>query len=199
MRAMWLNLGAGLLLLASGAPALAGTLLKNGSFEKPVVPDGNYTRFSVGQKIGAWTVTGVGNVDVMSTNFVYFGFHFPARLGAQWLDLTGCCGGNRTGVKQTIDTVSGATYDISLFVGSQYTPTGNLGIDSTVDVYVNGVQIAAFVAKGKKDSDTQVWRKFSTQFVAQGAQSTIEFMNGDPSNDTDNGIDGVTVTLVDAP
>jgi hypothetical protein len=193
-----LKLGA-VLLLAGSAPAVAGNLIKNGSFEKPAVPDGGYTRFSVGQKIGPWTVTGVGNVDVMSTHFVYVGYKFPAKKGVQWLDLTGCCGGNRTGVKQTIDTVSGATYDISLYVGSQYTPTGNLGIDSTVDVYVNGVQIATFVAKGKEGSDTQVWRKFSTQFVTQSAQSTIEFMNGDPSNDTDNGIDAVSVTLVAVP
>ena len=56
-----------------------------------------------------------------------------------------------------------------------------------------------FVVKGKKDSDTQVWRKFSTQFVAGAAQTTIAFRNGDPANDTDNGIDAVSVTLVAAP
>src|SRR5262249_33691958 len=140
MQMACLKVGAALL-LAGAVPAFAGNLVKNGSFEKPVVPDGSYTRFNVGQKIGAWTVTGAGNVDVMSTNFVYFGFNFPSKKGVQWLDLTGCCGGNRTGVKQTVDTVSGATYEISLYVGSQYTPTGNLGVDSTVDVYVNGVQI----------------------------------------------------------
>jgi hypothetical protein len=39
------------------------------------------------------------------------------------------------------------------------------------------------------------WRKFSTDFVAAGSQTTIVFINGDPSNDTSNGIDAVSVVL----
>jgi hypothetical protein len=68
-----------------------------------------------------------------------------------------------------------------------------------VDVLVDGAELVRIVAKGKNGSDTQVWRKFSTQFVAQGTKTTIAFENGDPANDTDNGIDGVSVTLVAAP
>jgi hypothetical protein len=42
---------------------------------------------------------------------------------------------------------------------------------------------------------TQIWGKFSTDFVAQGTTTTIGFINGDPSTDTNNGLDTNSVAL----
>lgn len=64
-------------------------LIKNGGFEKPVVPTGSYEGF-LDRSINHWTVTGAGgNVAVVSGTFTQNGFSFPAEAGAQWLDLTG--------------------------------------------------------------------------------------------------------------
>lgn len=165
---------------------------QNGSFELPVVPSGSYTLFSTGQSFSHWKVTGSsGNVGVVSGSFVFNGYTFPAACGAQWLDLTGSSN-SKTGVIQTIQTVSGKTYTIVFEVGNAYAS----GTSSTVLVYVNGKKL--FSARNSKGKGVkhQVWEQFSTQFTAASLKATIKFLNGDPPSDTDNGLDCITVTQV---
>src|SRR4051812_46522294 len=73
--------------LAPGAAA--GNLAKDGSFEKPVVPDGSYQLFNTGDTFKNWTVVGdPGNVAIVSGDFSYC-VPLPAAKGAQFVDLTG--------------------------------------------------------------------------------------------------------------
>jgi hypothetical protein len=184
------------LMAGTSTGVAAANLVKDGGFENPVVPDGGLTRFSTGDRIRKWKVVGAtGTVDIINTNFTFAGFGCPSKGGVQWLDLSGNSD-TATGVQQTIPTTPGATYSITFFIGSVYDPTGPLGTTSTVNVLVDGGQIASFTSKGKKGTTAQTWRKFSTEFVATADKTTVAFINGDPPSDTDCGIDNVSVTQV---
>jgi hypothetical protein len=182
-----------LTILCSNAVA-ASNLVRDGSFEKPVVAQGSYASFSTGQDFGPhWTVVGAaGNVAIVSGTFTQNGFSFPAKKGTQWLDLTGN-GNTATGVAQTISTVAGENYALTFYIGNLYNPGGIFGTTSTVDLQIDGANVASFTNKCGKGKTVLCWRKFSTDFVATGTQTTIAFINGDPANDTSNALDGVTV------
>jgi hypothetical protein len=172
----------------------AANLIQDGGFETPVVPDGGLTRFSNGQMIGPWTVVGAtGNVDLISTTFTFEGFTLPAKSGQQWLDLTGDSQ-TATGVAQSFTTKSGSSYTLKFSVGSVYDKNGQAGTSSTVYVMNGSTQIYKAVAKGKKGSTSQTWHNFSVTFVASSATTTLSFINGDPSTDTDCGLDAVSVS-----
>ena len=102
-----------------------------------------------------------------------------------------------TGVGQTLALSPGQSYTLSFWVGNVYDPGGIFGTTSTVDVLVNGTQVLAATNSRGKGTPKQVWEKFSTTFVAPttttSPTATIAFINGDPSNDTTNGLDGVTI------
>jgi hypothetical protein len=186
------------LLVGVNIPAVASNLVRNGSFENPVVPDGQLQRFATGDKFKGWTVIGAsGTVDIITGGFSFQNQTFPAKKGNQWLDLTGNTN-TATGVQQTIDTSPGATYQISFFIGSAYDTAGQLGTSSTVHVLVDGAELAVLTTKGKAGVNQQ-WRKVSVQFVAQEKNTAIAFINGDPVTDTDCGIDVVSVMLAAAP
>lgn len=171
--------------------AVAGTnLLRNGSFERPVVPDGGYVTVANGEKtIPGWSVVGAqGNVAPISGNFTQDGYRFPAKAGAQWIDLTGVSN-TATGIQQTAVTAPGASYDLTFFVGNV---SGDIfGSTSTVKVYVNGaLALSAVNSSGTKD---QVWKKFVTTITAESSRTSIRFINGDPSSDNTNGLDAVSL------
>jgi hypothetical protein len=170
------------------------SLIDDGSFETPVAPAGGLNRYSAGQKIGAWTVLGAGTVDLLGYKFQYAGYTFTAFSGKQQLDLTGNTD-NITGVQQTLATTAGHVYTLSFYVGNVNDPGGGLGVSSTVDVLVNGKhQFTATNSKSHK-METPDWEKFTYKLKATSAQTTLALMNGDPSNDTYNGIDEVTLTF----
>jgi len=182
--------------LAAAFPARAGKIVKNSSFEKPVVEDGGFQLIPAGDQFAGWTVVGSGNVAIFSASYQEGGFAFPAAKGVQWLDLTGNTN-SEAGVQQNIDTVPGSTYTLTFYIGNIYDPDGGLGTTSTVDVLIDGDPIANFTNKGGKGETHQVWKKFSTDFVAQSTKTTIAFMNGDPPNDADDGLDGIAVKLAE--
>ena len=41
---------------------------------------------------------------------------------------------------------------------------------------------------------TLIWQQFTTTFTASGASITLDFLNGDPSNDNANGLDNIVLT-----
>jgi hypothetical protein len=180
-------------------PSHAGSLIKNGSFEKPVVPDGSYETFGVGDSFKNWTVVGEpGNIAIVNEDFTYCAHTFPARKGAQFVDLTGTSDTSGTGLQQIIDTVPGSTYQLSFYIGNVYDIASNCGTTSTVNVEIDGQEVASFTNKGKNDAQI-VWKKFTTDFVAQNATTAVSLTNADPPGDTANGLDAVSVTLVAAP
>jgi hypothetical protein len=183
------------LALAAAPPAgAASTLMRNGGFEKPSVGS-TYIVFSTGQTFPGWKVVGApGNVGIVSGSFTQNGYTFPAKAGAQWLDLTGVSN-SATGVAQRVKNLSpGSPYTLTFSVGNVSNPGGIFGTTSTVNVLVNGSPLMTAVNSKGAGTTTQVWQKFSKTFVAPTAITTISFINGDPSDDTNNGLDGVSLT-----
>src|SRR5437870_10662759 len=106
------------LVVAVGAASGAANLLKNGGFEQPVVPVGGFEFFATGATFAHWTVVGApGNVAIFSGSYTENGFSFPAKSGAQWLDLTGNSNA-AAGVSQTLPTTSGTQYKLAFSVGN---------------------------------------------------------------------------------
>ncbi|HLY17145.1 MAG TPA: DUF642 domain-containing protein [Bryobacteraceae bacterium] len=186
--------------LAAGAPLLTHSaygakLIRNGGFEKPAVSAGSYQVYSEGETFTAWKVVGAaGNVAIVSGTFEQDGFTFPAVAGSQWLDLTGNSN-TVTGVQQTVPTTAGTAYTLTFYVGNIYDPGGIFGTTSTVNVLVNGTQVYTATNTKGNGLAKQVWQKFTTTITAVSAHTTIAFMNGDPSNDTSNGLDQVSLVV----
>jgi len=187
--------GAMLAVLLGAVPtARAANLIKDGGFEKPPTATGSYIVYDTGQTFEQWTVVGAsGNVATVSGTFTQNGYSFPAKSGKAWLDLTGVSN-TTTGVAQTIKTVVGTTYDVTFWVGNVDDPGGIFGTTSTVDVYAGSTLLLAATNSKGKGSTKQVWQKFTTSFVATASTTTLSFINGDPSSDTNNGLDAVSVT-----
>jgi hypothetical protein len=168
-------------------------LTKNGSFEVPVVPVGGFQSFSNGQGFSGWKVVGApGNVAIVSGQFTQNGFSFPAKAGKQWLDLTGVSQ-TSTGVAQNFATMPSTAYTLTFWVGNVYDPQGIFSISSTVIVKVNGQRVYRATNSRGKGRTTQVWEKFVTTITATSSKTTITFINGDPSSDTNNGLDAITL------
>ena len=141
---------------AFGAKPGAANLLKDGGFEKPVVPSYSYDVFSTGQTFSKWAVVGAtGNVGIVSGTFTQNGFAFPAKSGKQFVDLTGLTQ-TATGLSQTVATIADAKYKLVFWIGNVYDPTGIFGVSSTVKVLVSGRRV--FSATNSQESTTQVWK-----------------------------------------
>jgi len=181
---------AGALLVNS---AYAANLIKNGSFEKPVVTAGGYEQFSTGDTFNGWKVVGAtGNVAIASGAFEQGGFTFPAAGGSQWLDLTGNSN-TATGVAQTVATTVGTAYTLTFYIGNVDDPGGVWGTTSKVNVFVDGTQVYAATNSRGAGQTKLVWQKFSTTITATSAHTTIAFMNGDPPTDNSNGLDLISL------
>ena len=184
----------GFIAMSSTASATTPNAVTNGSFEEPIVSAGNFELFNSGQTFKQWKVIGApGNVAIVNGTFTQDGFSFPAKSGNQWLDLTGESN-TPTGVAQTVPTASGTTYALTFWVGNVYDPTGIFGTASTVDVLVDGTR--ALKATDSRRGTTQVWQQFETHFTASSNTTEIAFMNGDPSSDTNNGLDAIDIKTV---
>jgi hypothetical protein len=185
---------------ASEASADAGcgttSLILNGGFECPSLGGSGYATYSNDQTIDGWTVVGAtGNVAPVVAGFMQETFTFDAEEGSQWLDLTGTTN-TATGVSQAVPTAIGVSYSLSFWVSNVVDPTGIFGTTSTVDLQINGTQVLQAVNTMGASSVTQVWQQYSYQFTATSSSTTIAFINADPSNDTSNGLDGVSLVEV---
>ena len=98
-----------------------------------------------------------------------------------------------TGVAQTISTSPGSSHTLSFAIGNVYDPGGIFGVTSTVNVFVNGSLVATDTNSRGKGSTSMVWQTFHVGITAPTASTTIELINGDPTNDTANGLDTVNV------
>lgn len=184
----------------SGSPAriVAGTpdslnLVRDGSFESPIVPTGGFVVFNVGSKFSKWHVVGAsGDIAIVSGTFTQNGFTFPAGCGSQWVDLTGIMT-TGAGVAQKIATVKGSRHVLTFSVGNVVDPHGIFGTTSTVNVLVNGVQTFKAVNKKGAGSKVQVWKSFTTTITAPSTSTTLTFVNGDPAGDDNNGLDCITL------
>jgi Protein of unknown function (DUF642)/PEP-CTERM motif len=187
---------AGLLATLGSLPLYADSIV-NGSFETPTVPAGSFTDFASGSSaITGWTVVGpAAGVSIVSGTFNSSGISFPAASGAQWLDLTGDGANSTEGVQQTFATTAGTQYTVSFWVGNVNNSAAGFGTTSTVDVLLGGTGGTSLLAatNASTGSTTLTWEQFSTTFIATGATSTLDFLNGDPATDGSNGLDNVSV------
>jgi hypothetical protein len=185
-----------LLQFLPGSTATSGSgpnLIQDGGFELPKVGVGTYDLFSAGQRFGAWTVVGKGDVAPISGKYVSEDLAFPAQSGDQWLDLTGLTN-SREGVQQAFHTSAGTTYTLRFGVGNQDDPHGIYGVKSTVDVFIDGMPLMVATNHIDNGSKVQVWEFFSRRFTAASDETTLRFMNGDAPNDNTNGLDTVSVS-----
>jgi hypothetical protein len=181
--------------LSNAASASPTNLVLNGSFSSPDVGPGGLGSFSTGQSFPHWRVVGaVGNVAVISTTFTQNGYTFESDGTNQFLDLTGDTN-SLTGVAQTLSTSVGTRYTLHFAVGNVYNPTGIFGVSSSVAVLVNGKRIFTATNSQGKGTVRVVWLNFRTSFVATSPHTTLEFLNLDPSSDTCNLIDLVSIPL----
>jgi Protein of unknown function (DUF642) len=181
--------------LASAASASTSNLVLNGNFSSPDVGAGGLGYFSTGQSFPHWRVVGAtGNVAITSKTFLQNGFTFESDGTNQFLDLTGDSN-SRTGVAQTLSTSVGTRYPLSFAVGNVYNPTGIFGVSSSVAVLVNGKRIFTATNSKGKGTTRVAWMNFRTSFLATSTDTTLEFLNLDPTSDTSNLIDLVSIPL----
>jgi hypothetical protein len=133
-----------LALLLWGAQAKASSLIVNGSFEQPVLPIGGGQDFTGGSTgIPGWTVVGV-DIGLLQTKYSEPQngmIQFNAQDGLNSVDLTGAFNtGPTDGIKQTVTTTPGSTYDLSFWVGRAQSDNGFPGYQDpvTVDLSLNG-------------------------------------------------------------
>jgi hypothetical protein len=171
----------------------SSNVIEDGGFETPAAPTGGLSRYDTGSKLGPWSVVGAGTVDVLNAQFSFGGYTFAPKTGKQQVDLTGNTQ-NVTGVEQTVATTVGHTYTLSFYVGNVIDESAGLGVSSTVNVQVDGVQ--TFTATNSKSikAAKPYWELFTFTFKATSTKTTLAFFNGDPSNDTYDGLDGVSLT-----
>lgn len=180
--------------LAAAGPA-AANLVVNGDFELPLLPPTTPRLYAVGDTIDGWQVIGPAGADVAVLNgpFSQFGLTFTHHSGVQSLDLTGLSN-TTAGITQDLATVAGTTYELVFHVGNVQSPTV-WGTSSSVQVLLDGSAVAVATHLGGP-TDTLGWQRFSYQFVATGAVTTLGFVNLDDALDNVNQIDAVSVTAV---
>jgi hypothetical protein len=113
------------------------------------------------------------------------------------MDLTGTSdliNKNLAGVAQTLRTATGARYTLRFSVGNVVNPGGIFGIQSIVDVEVNGHRVLLAKNANGRGTTTQVWKSFSVTFRATSTATKIAFLNYDPASDTANSIDAISLT-----
>jgi uncharacterized protein DUF642 len=185
-------LALGTVIVSGAAASAAANLVKNGSFEKPVVPVGSFQNFATGQSFTGWKVVGAtGEISVVSGTFQSQGFTFNAKAGAQWIDLTGPGSKTATGVAQSVATTPGTTYQLTFWVGNINDPGGTFGVSSTVKVLVNGALKLTAVNSLRPTNHKQAWKEFTLAITAASSLTSISFINGDPGTDDANGLDAV--------
>ena len=110
-------------------------------------------------------------------------------------------GANSTadGVQTTLATAIGQAYNLSFYVGNIVDPAGIFGTTSTVDVLVNGLPVLTATNSAGTGLTSQVWQQFSLAGVATTASTTFEFLNGDPSGDSSNGLDNIVISTGAVP
>ena len=205
-------------------PARANNLISNGSFETPGVnPQSQcgpyadcfgYHNATLGNDfIGAWLLLPnapipSGWAAVMVTGYNYqetnndtgAPLNFHPENGWQALDLTGEGNqGTSNGVKQTVSTVPGKRYDLSFYLGHQYSDApGYANGPAALNLYVDG-QWARLFTNDQNTFDDVNWQLFSYDFTAGSTSTTIAFQNATAYGNNYAGLDNVSLTSVPEP
>lgn len=161
----------------------------NGSFE-----DGNYSfdgngaqSLSTGSTtINGWTTIGAELAVIRNANS--FGISTP--FGDTFLDLTGYHDGSPYGgVEQTIATVVGHTYDVSLYLGMNNTVGDGFG---PVAVTVTA-GLASGTLSASSSGSGDIWTQETFTFVAQSTSTTVQIQGESTGSGHYIGLDNVSI------
>jgi hypothetical protein len=173
--------------------AEAQNLIVDGGFETP----GGSMNYTNGQTYGPWTVVGdPGGVDILSGSPGYGGITFQPYKGNSFADLTGADDtGSSTGLAQTVNTTVGATYKLTLWLGNAFypPPLSEHGTFAKATVYVGQTPILTAFNDAGQGTNQIYWQRFSVDFVATSAQTTLSFINSSPAGFAINGLDNVSL------
>jgi choice-of-anchor C domain-containing protein len=178
----------GLLLVAGARPAAAAPFT-NGSFELGSVNPGSgwITLNSGNPAITGWEIFD-GTID-------YIGTYWQAANGSRSLDLNGNDG--PAGIRQTFDTIGGATYQVSFALAAN--PDG-APLTKNVQVTTGGVsQTFAFTVLPAISRADMGWVYHSLLFTAAGGSTTLSFLSDTAGAYFGPAIDDVSVTAVPEP
>jgi hypothetical protein len=190
----------------AGAGATALGFFQDGEFLRPHPRSGTMLLIDSGERYGTWRVVGAsGNVAWVNGAYTHHGFNFLAQGSGNaptanaWVNLAGISQ-SATGIAHApVQTVRGAAYNLSFWVGNLYDPHGVYGTASTVAVYQNSQFLGKFTNSQGKGSVNETWQYFSTSFVADANFTVVSFINGDPPGDLNCGIDSIDLTPAGAP
>ena len=189
-------------ILLATARIASANLISDGSFETPLQPANAETSITGGSFVGPWNVVGNDILIIQAPGFetASGGITFNAQDGIQSCDLTGAGNtGLADGVTQSIATTPGATYTLSFFLGTALSNNGSSSYQTpaTLDVSINGSALVPFT-----NTNTTVgfvnWQKFSLNFAAPTATTSIAFFDGETTNSF-AGLDNVDVDPVPEP
>jgi len=172
-----------------GIPATRGSVIVNGDFELGgFVPNSDNAMSLVASSttMTGWTVIGDSLVWISTPN----PFSLQAKSGTKFLDLTDYAqGGPFGGVRQSINTITNAVYQISFDVGA---------VSGTSRIQVTANNLSDIASSSASNGHT--WTTYSSFFTAGSSSTTIEFIG----NQADGGghyigLDNVKVELFHNP
>jgi choice-of-anchor C domain-containing protein len=178
----------GALLVAGASPAAAAPFT-NGSFELGSVnPGGGWTTLASGSPaITGWEIYD-GTID-------YIGSYWQAADGSRSLDLNGNDGS--AGIRQTFDTLGGATYQVSFALAANL---DGAPATKSVEVTAGGVsQLFTFTIPPGGSHADMGWTYHSLLFTAATGSTTLSFRSDTAGAFYGPAIDDVRVTAVPEP
>jgi Protein of unknown function (DUF642) len=185
----------GLMSAGSVAGASSSNLIKNGSFEKPVVADpcpgggtvgqqapGAFcTYFAASTGVPHWSISG-GSIDVVNTSL------WMPEKGHQSIDLSGDSSG---GVSQNVVTSRKTTYVLRWY-GAANPQCGHA--TKTMDVYWNGTLVGFYNFSTMSVQDMG-WTAEHINVIATSTTSNVEFTDATPGdNDCGPTLDHISLT-----
>ena len=170
--------------------------------------------------IGGWQLIGKGGIDsnglpipdapptIMLLGYNYAEINsltnstlfFHPQQGLQSVDVTGEGNqGTTNGIKQVVNTSPGAVYNLSFWVGHQYSyAPGFLNGPGALELYIDGQSIGSFLNFGNTVDDV-TWQAFQYSFTASSNQTVIAFVNATPVGNNYAGLDNVSLVSVPEP
>jgi len=179
-----------------------GAVIQNGGFEDNFVP-GTYSTFIPGQQLGSsgWTVVGPSGTNVLllktTHNEPWGGYSlFQSQEGNNSLDITGSGNlGPNVGITQNVQTVAGASYILTFYVG-RVTPTGGpadpYAHPAIVDLKIDSGSRIAFTNEDITEGMNN-WKRFDYQFTATNTTTTISFFNATRADTNQAGLDNISI------
>jgi len=168
-------------------------VIVNGSFETPIVPVGGFTNYpsSNPTAITGWTIVGVDSA-IVNKSFAQNGITFQAQAGNQWIDLAGERSNSMaSGVRQSVDTIVGHTYQVTFYVGSAKDTAGAFD-SSTIDLTI-GAGSREHYNNPATPSNQLDWKQFNVSFLATSISTALTFQNGSAATNFLSALDNVSI------